>query len=148
MRRTDGPLTELVASEIRAWMGREEITRRELARRLHTTHTWVTTRIRGEVPIDLNDLQRIAEALGVPWMELLPKTSPVRPIPPTDGYTPPPKRPMIPRPRVSHPPFGGAVRTRPLSDIDQMTEPNRVVPADVWADQSATAEFDPMPPVW
>ena len=66
-----------VAAEIRAEMGRKEVTKRGLARALGELPTWVTNRIspgsaRG-VEISLEDLDRIAGVLGVSVRQLLPR---------------------------------------------------------------------------
>lgn len=65
-------LTQAVAAEIRAVMGRNAVRQAELARRLGTNDTWLSVRLRGVQPIDLNDLQRIADALNVAPADLLP----------------------------------------------------------------------------
>lgn len=68
-----------VAAEIKAWMGRLDVRQTELARRLGQNDTWLSTRLRGSTPIDLNELQRIADALEVKIVDLLPRES--------DGHT-------------------------------------------------------------
>lgn len=65
-------LTTLVAAEIRAWMGRLDVRQSELARRMGETDQWMSMRLKGRTPIDLNELQRIADALGVSIVQLLP----------------------------------------------------------------------------
>ncbi|ROO51037.1 helix-turn-helix protein [Micromonospora sp. Llam0] len=65
-------LTDLVAEEIRALQGRRRVSGRELARRLGETPSWVNYRLTGVTPINLNDLERIATALGVTVVDLLP----------------------------------------------------------------------------
>lgn len=67
-------LTSLVAAEIRAWMGRLDVRQSELARRMGETDQWMSMRLKGRTPLDLNELQRIAEALGVPVLDLLPRS--------------------------------------------------------------------------
>jgi transcriptional regulator with XRE-family HTH domain len=57
--------------EIKVTMVRAGVTGRELARRLGTSQTWVSTRLNGTTPLDLNELQRIANALGVGIIDLL-----------------------------------------------------------------------------
>jgi transcriptional regulator with XRE-family HTH domain len=66
------PLTERVAEEIRAWMGRRKLSQAELARQLGVSKMWVSYRLNGTQPIDLNDLDRIARILGVGVADLLP----------------------------------------------------------------------------
>lgn len=65
-------LTSLVAAEIRAQMGRLDVRQSELARRMGENDQWVSTRLKGRTPIDLNDLHRFARALDVEVYELLP----------------------------------------------------------------------------
>lgn len=69
---TPTPLNKLVASEIRAWLGRRQLTGRQLAAKLGASQTWTATRLRGEQEITLTDLERIAAALGVEVATLLP----------------------------------------------------------------------------
>jgi hypothetical protein len=65
-------LTTLVAAEIRAWMGRLDVRQSELARRLGETDQWMSMRLKGRTPIDLNELQRVATALGLSVLDLMP----------------------------------------------------------------------------
>lgn len=65
-------LTALVAAEIRAALGRLDIKPSQLARRLGENDQWLSTRLKGRTPINVNDLHRIATALGVGVHELLP----------------------------------------------------------------------------
>lgn len=71
--RPERPLSELVAEEIRAMLGRRRVSGRELARRLNVSSSWVNYRLTGAQPIDVNDLQRIAVALDVTVLDLLPR---------------------------------------------------------------------------
>lgn len=66
------PLTERVAEEIRGWMGKRRLSQAALARQLGVSKMWVSYRLSGAQPIDVNDLERIARALGVAVAELLP----------------------------------------------------------------------------
>jgi transcriptional regulator with XRE-family HTH domain len=66
-------LSAHAAEEIRALMGRRDINKTELARRLGVSDMWVGRRLRGKLPIDIDDLQRIAVVLGVVAGDLLPK---------------------------------------------------------------------------
>jgi transcriptional regulator with XRE-family HTH domain len=68
-------LSAHVAEEIRALMGRREISKTELARRLGVSDMWVGRRLRRQLPFDLDDLQRIAAVLGVNVSDLLPKAN-------------------------------------------------------------------------
>jgi transcriptional regulator with XRE-family HTH domain len=65
-------LSELVADEVRVAMTRRRMSGRELATKLNVSPSWVSYRLSGKQPIDLNDLLRIANALGVGVHELLP----------------------------------------------------------------------------
>lgn len=65
-------LTSRVAAEIRAWMGRRQISGAALARALDQSEAWVSLRINGKQGITLTDLERIAEALAVTPADLLP----------------------------------------------------------------------------
>lgn len=70
---TPDGLTAHVASEIRAMMGRLNVNRAELARRLSVEDSWVGKRLSGRTKIDLDDFGKIAEALGVGVVDLLPR---------------------------------------------------------------------------
>lgn len=79
-------LTAEVASEIRARMGRDNVTRAELARRLKVEDSWVGKRLNGRTEIGLSDLQRIARALNVAVVDLLPATAKGGASTPTYAY--------------------------------------------------------------
>lgn len=85
--RTERPLSEQVAEEIRVVMTRRRISGRHLASALGVSQTWVSSRLAGGTPIDLNDLQRIAGALNTPVAALLPPSI-------NDGLLRPAKRGM------------------------------------------------------
>lgn len=70
--RATANLSALVAEEIRAMMGRRQVSGARIARELDVSEMWISTRLRGKQPIDLNDLERIADVLGVPVIDLLP----------------------------------------------------------------------------
>lgn len=90
-----------VAEEIRALLARRKISGRDLARRLSVSPNWVSLRTSGSQPIDLNDLERIARALDVEVIDLLPAGSAhrttgeqIRPaVRPGNGVRPADKRP-------------------------------------------------------
>lgn len=73
--RGTATLSTDVAAEIRAWMGRLGVTQAELARRLGQNAQWVSVRIStsATVAVNLDEMQRIADALGVLVKDLLPK---------------------------------------------------------------------------
>lgn len=66
------PLRERVAEELRALLARRKVTPTELGRKLGRSQTWVWRRLEGEVAFDLNDLEAIADVLGVAVAELFP----------------------------------------------------------------------------
>lgn len=65
-------LSQMVAEEIRALMARRRMSGRQLATELKVSPSWVSYRLTGAQPIDVNDLMQIARALGVGVHELLP----------------------------------------------------------------------------
>lgn len=65
-------LTALVAAEIRASMGRLGVRQSELARKLGESDQWLSMRLRGRTPLNINEILRIARALGVDLYQLLP----------------------------------------------------------------------------
>lgn len=92
-------LTSAVASEIRAQLGRQSISRSELARRLDVDDTWVGKRLNGHTEISLTDLERIAAVLRVTVVDLFPRDR--RRVTETylrDAVTPTPARAMNTRP--------------------------------------------------
>jgi transcriptional regulator with XRE-family HTH domain len=56
-------------------MGRRRITGARMARELGVSPAWVSYRLTGQQPIDLNDLAAIAEVLHVDVTDLLPARS-------------------------------------------------------------------------
>lgn len=70
--RPNKTFSDLVAEEIRSLMGRQRMTGRALAEALGVSPSWVSYRLTGVTDIDVNDLQRIADALGVEAGDLLP----------------------------------------------------------------------------
>lgn len=113
-RRT-ATLSELVAEEIGAALGRRRWSQAQLARAIGKTQMWVSLRMRGIQPIDMNDLGLIANALEVGVHELMPSPEAAagaavyRPIPRWVGMTEQP--PQIGRPPDNRPsgrPLAGA----------------------------------------
>lgn len=66
-----GAFTAAVAEELRAQMARKRVSGRELARRVHVSAQWMSQRTRGVVPMDTNDMEMLAAALGITLTELL-----------------------------------------------------------------------------
>ena len=69
-------LSDYAAGEIRAILARRRSTGKDLAAQLNVSRSWVSYRLTGTTEITLNDLQRIAEALDVPIIDLIPTTQP------------------------------------------------------------------------
>jgi transcriptional regulator with XRE-family HTH domain len=65
-------LSQMVAEEIRALMARRRMSGRQLAVELGVSPSWVSYRLTGAQPIDVNDLMLISRALGVGVHDLLP----------------------------------------------------------------------------
>lgn len=62
----------LVAREIRAELGRQQLSNRRLAVALGVSFMWVNRRVNtGETALTIEDIQRIADVLGVPVLQLL-----------------------------------------------------------------------------
>lgn len=64
-------LSDRIAEEIRALLARRRMSGRELARRLDVSPSWLSYRLTGVQPIDVNDLEMIAEVLDVNVTDLL-----------------------------------------------------------------------------
>lgn len=68
-------LQEHVAQEIRAEMGRKRATGAELARRLGVSEAYISRRLADDGAITLQDLERLADALGVRPARFFPAVS-------------------------------------------------------------------------
>jgi transcriptional regulator with XRE-family HTH domain len=66
-------LSMRVAEEIRVAMARKRMNQSELARHIGVSVPWVNDRLNGLTEIKLNDLPRIAAALGVSIISLIPE---------------------------------------------------------------------------
>jgi transcriptional regulator with XRE-family HTH domain len=64
-------LSDSVAAEIRAEMGRQQLRNVALAARMGENEVWVSRKVRGLSPITLTELERFARALDVPITNLL-----------------------------------------------------------------------------
>jgi len=69
--RTRISLSDAVAKEIRIMLIRHDLKQSDLAARMQKSEMWVSRRVRGAQPIDLNDLQLFADALSVEAADLL-----------------------------------------------------------------------------
>lgn len=67
-----GAPSRLIATEIRAELGRQQLTARRFAMKLGVSYMWVTRRLNsGEVEITFEDLKRMADALGKPPQQFI-----------------------------------------------------------------------------
>lgn len=67
------PIRERVAEELRVLLARRRMSATELARRTQITQPYLSRRMTGEIAFDLDDLEKIARALGVKVLDLLPR---------------------------------------------------------------------------
>ena len=95
-------LSDAVAKEIRIALIRMDLKQSDLSIRMKRSEMWVSRRLRGAQPIDLNDLQEFAEALGKSPTDLIPRglTPTASPqadhTPGTNARSPqPPSRPTL-----------------------------------------------------
>jgi transcriptional regulator with XRE-family HTH domain len=70
------PLRAHIAEEIRALLARRRINGVQLALRIGRSQSYVSRRLTGETAFDADDLERIAEVLGVNVVELMPSPKP------------------------------------------------------------------------
>lgn len=61
---------QAIAAQLRAVLARQDISARELARRMGVAHTWVTDRRKGSVTVSVEDVIRMAPHLGMDATEL------------------------------------------------------------------------------
>lgn len=66
-------LSERVAEVIRAMLWQRRMSGRQLAAELKVSQSWMSTRLAGTTPIDLNDLERIAGILDIEVWDLIPQ---------------------------------------------------------------------------
>lgn len=64
-------LSETVAAEVRAELARKRVTGTKLASHMNVSHAYVSRRLSGETPFDVNDLDQIAQLLDVPATSFL-----------------------------------------------------------------------------
>lgn len=76
LSRTARSLSDAVAKEIRIALIRLDMKQSDLAARMNKSEMWVSRRLRGAQPIDLNDLQEFADALGIAAEGLITAASP------------------------------------------------------------------------
>lgn len=73
--RSATSLSAAVAEEVRIQLIRQKMKQTDLATKLGVNEMWLSRRLRGVQSIDLDDLARIAEALGVYPSDLLPRST-------------------------------------------------------------------------
>lgn len=73
--RTASHLREGVAEEVRALLARKRLAGAKLALAIGKSEMYVSRRLRGETAFDLDDLERIADVLGVAVADLLPQSA-------------------------------------------------------------------------
>lgn len=66
---------ELVAEEVRALFARRRISARRVALSLGWTENYMSRRLTGKIPLDVNDLVALAQALDVPVTAFFAKPS-------------------------------------------------------------------------
>jgi transcriptional regulator with XRE-family HTH domain len=64
-------LTDRVALAIRVEMLRQDLSTTALAERMGEQYMWLHRRLKGITPFFLEDIPRIADALGVPLLDLI-----------------------------------------------------------------------------
>lgn len=67
---------EAIAGQVRAEMARHRVTRVVLARRIGVSRTALSERLDGEKAFNTDQLQAIAEALGISFLDLFPEEVP------------------------------------------------------------------------
>lgn len=72
---TTTPLNEHIAAEIRAELGRANISQAEFAPRIGLTSSSLSRRMNGEIPWNIDELELVAQELGVELGQLM---NPVR----------------------------------------------------------------------
>lgn len=66
LRMPEQDFNKIVRTEIKAELARQEISQRELARRLHKPANKIHNRLRGATRLSAADVEEIAQALAVP----------------------------------------------------------------------------------
>lgn len=105
-------------------MGRLQVRQTDLARRLGENDEWLSKRLRAVTPINLNEMQRIATALGVGVRDLLPQDGGTAGRGVTRKYLPGRQRvvatigePRKPSPVRVHRPGRPVTQTRPIGRV-------------------------------
>lgn len=129
-----------VAEEVRVLLARRRLSAAKLAQQLGWSQPYMARRMAGTQPFDVDDLEAIADALGVGIVDLLPRDRrkqvtgryPVAAAPAVSGTVPHPHHPivsgavMLPR-DVRH---GDARRERRIGrKVDAVTTSTRQIPS-------------------
>ena len=88
-----GSLRERAAEEIRVLLARRRVSAAELARQTGMKQSTLARRMTGEIAFDLDDLEKIADVLGVSVTDLLPRSARDGAGEPTVRYDQPTERP-------------------------------------------------------
>lgn len=115
-----GRLRERTAEEIRALLARRRISAAELARRTGLKQSTLARRMTGETAFDVDDLELIAEVLGVSVADLLPGYAreagqPVITPKPKQAERSSMRAPKNNRPKTRQPDSGLRLRTKRVS---------------------------------
>lgn len=138
-RLTTRPLRESTAEEIRSLMARRRLNGVRLAVVIGRSQSYVSRRLTGETAFDVDDLERIATALGVGVRELLPRDGddargvtrqylPGQRVVATIGTPRSAKRPTPARAARTHRPGRPVPQTRPIGRMS-LARPTTPVPA-------------------
>lgn len=73
-------IADLTAGEIRAEMARQRLSQTDLANRLGISQARLSRSLNGKVPLTIDFIQDVADALGVPFSALLITDSSLTPI--------------------------------------------------------------------
>jgi transcriptional regulator with XRE-family HTH domain len=65
------PLAQIIATEIRAEMGRQNLSGRQLAEAVGLSQTMASRRLRGLIEFRPSELDKIADLLGVPVTQFM-----------------------------------------------------------------------------
>ena len=68
-------ITASVAAEVRAELGRQRISQRQVGDAIGMSQAAAWRRLRGDVPFDIAELSAVAEFLGVPVTQFLPAST-------------------------------------------------------------------------
>lgn len=71
MSNRPGPLAQRIAAEIRAELGRQQLSRRQLADKIDQNHVTVSRWVKGDGPMSFEALDAICEALGINVADVL-----------------------------------------------------------------------------